>query len=97
MTGAHVEIPRMTAMRHAQSADGQQQRGADRPPLGALVDVNVGDRDHHGSGAPGDLLVTMPSMPHEGVPEGARHLNPRAREVARRGILVEGHKCNGVG
>ena len=54
---------------HAQVADEQQQRDANRPPLGTLVvDVDVGDREveHDGSDALQNLPATiMPSTVHE--------------------------------
>ena len=56
-----------SAYLHAQVADEQQERDANRPPLGALiVDVNIGDcEEHDGSGALRNLLVTtMPSTAH---------------------------------
>ena len=59
----------------------QQQRNADGPPLGALVvDVDVGDREdsnHH----------TLKGL--RGIPARAWDVDRRAREVARKSILVE--------
>ena len=67
-----------SAQLHAQVADEQQECGAHGPPLGALiVDVNIGDCDHHALDGP------------RRVPERAGDVDRRTREVARESVLVE--------
>ena len=77
----------------AQIADEQQQRNADGPPLGALVvDVDVSDREV------GARRVGRPAEPASnhhvlkglrGIPARAWDVDRRAREVARKSIIVE--------
>ena len=78
---------------HAQVADEQQECDAHRPPLGGLVvDVNVGDREvgARGVGRPAELVSNINALEGpRGVPEREGNLHRRAREVARKGLLVE--------
>ena len=79
----------------AQIADEQQQRNAELPPLGALVvNVDVGDREV------GPRRVGRPAEPasdhhalkgSRGKPARAWDVDRRAREVARKSIVVEGN------
>ena len=75
---------------HAQVADEQQQRDTNGPPLGALVlDVDIGHREVGARrvGRPAELASDHGALdgPRR-IPEQARDLDRRAREVARKGI-----------
>ena len=80
---------------HAQVADEQQERNANRPPLGALVvGVYICDREIGARrvGRSAEVAGNHHSLdgPRK-VPERAPGLNWRTRDVARESILVEEH------
>ena len=90
-----------SAQLHAKVADEQQKRDENRPPLGALdVDVNVGDREVGARRVRCPAELDSNNHALDGprpVPERARDLDRRAREVARKGILVEEHSAMVLG
>ena len=79
----------------AQIADEQQQRDANRPPLGALVvDVDVGDREVGARRVrrPAELASNNHALDSpRRVPGRADDVDGRTREVARESIVVEEH------
>ena len=93
--GALVEVAGVDdgAELHAQVGDEQQQRDANRPPLGALVvDVSLGDRKIGARRVPRPAEHACGNHAFDGprrVPEHARELDRGAREVARKSVLDE--------
>ena len=85
----------------AQIADEQQQRNADGPPLGALVvNVDVGDREVGAPrvGRPAELASNHHALNGlREIPARAWDVDRRAREVARKSILVEEERRSGAG
>ena len=78
------------AKHHAEVADEQQQRDADRPPLGALVVVNISDREI-GARLVGRSAELAGDHCALHGPRRVPDLDRSAREVARESILVEEH------